>query len=291
MQYSEHTRGLLAVLFAALIWSTGGMFIKLISYDAYTIAGLRSAFAAIVFLVIFRRTVFTINWLTLFNAAMYAAILTFFVIATKRTTAANAIFLQFTAPLYVLILEPLLLKTRLERINVLTIGVCFVGMSLFFIGKLDPGHLSGNLIALCSGICFAAFLLGQRKNAPQYHAAAIFWGNILIGLICLPALLQIPTIFSADFLMGTYLGIVQIGIAYAIFTYGLKRVHAVESALIAMVEPVLNPVWVFIGYGEQPSPGAITGGLLILVAIATRSILIERRRRQALAEGRPLPPQ
>lgn len=291
MQYTEHTKGLLAVLFAALMWSTGGMFIKLISYDAFTIAGLRSVFAAVVFLIIFRRTVFTVNRLALLNAALYAAILICFVIATKRTTAANAIFLQFTAPLYVLILEPLLLKTRLERINVFTICACFIGMSLFFIGELEPGHLSGNLIALCSGVCFAAFLLGQRKNAPQYHAAGIFWGNVLIGLICLPALIHIPTIFSADFLMGTYLGIVQIGIAYAIFTYGLKRVHAVEGALIAMVEPVLNPVWVFIGYGERPSAGAIAGGIIILVAIGVRSILIERRRRQTLVGRQQLTPE
>lgn len=280
MQHTEHTKGLFAVLFAALMWSTGGIFIKLISYDAYTIAGLRSVFAAVVFLFIFRRSVFAVNRLAMLNAALYAGILICFVIATKKTTAANAIFLQFTAPLYVLILEPLLLKTRLERINVITICVCFLGMTLFFVGRLEPGHLSGNLIALFSGVCFAAFLLGQRKNAPQYHAAGIFWGNILIGLICLPALLHIPTVFSADFLMGTYLGIVQIGIAYAIFTYGLKRVHAVEGALIAMIEPVLNPVWVFLGYGERPSAGAIAGGILILAAIATRSIVAERRRRR-----------
>lgn len=283
MTHNEHTKGIAAILLAALLWSTGGVFIKLITLDAFTIAGLRSVFAAIVFLVIFRKSVFAVNKLALLNIATYAGMLICFVVATKRTSAANAIFLQFTAPIYVLILEPLLLKTRLERINVITIAVCFLGMSLFFVDQLSPAHLEGNLMALLSGVCFGGFLLGQRKNAPQYHAASIFWGNVVIGIFCLPMLFSPEIYLHNNLAMSAFLGIVQIGIAYAIFTYGLKRVLAVESALIAMIEPVLNPVWVLIGYGEKPSVGAIAGGALILFAIATRTVIVERRRSALIA--------
>lgn len=283
MEHNEHTKGMVAILLAALLWSTGGVFIKLITLDAFAIAGLRSLFAAIVFLVIFRKSVVAINKLTLLNIATYAGMLVCFVLATKRTSAANAIFLQFTAPIYVLIFEPLLLKTRLERINVLTIVVCFLGMALFFVDELAPSHLEGNVLALLSGVCFGGFLLGQRKNAPEYHAASIFWGNLIVGVFALPLFFSATMPSSNDLMMGMYLGIVQIGIAYAIFTYGLKRVLAVESALLSMIEPVLNPVWVFIGYGERPSTGALIGGTIILAAITTRTVIVERRRAALLA--------
>lgn len=279
MQYSEHRRGMLAVLVAAVLWSTGGLFIKLSSVDALTLSCLRCAYAALVFLVIFRKRVFLVNGRAMVNAGLYAGLLITFVYATKLTTAANAIFLQFTAPIYVLLLEPLLLKTRLERINVITVTVCFLGMALFFLGKLSPSHLYGNIFGLVSGVLFAGFLLGQRRNAAQYQESSIFWGNVLGALLCLPALLAAETALPAtDLAITAYLGVVQIGISYAVFTYGLKRVLAVEGALLAMIEPVLNPVWVFLGYGERPSPGAIAGGIIILLAIAARTIVLERRR-------------
>lgn len=273
---------MLAVLVSAVLWSTGGLFIKLSTVDALTLSCLRCAYAAVVFLIIFRSSVFTVNARALVNAALYAGLLVTFVYATKLTTAANAIFLQFTAPIYVLLLEPLLLKTRLERLNVITVVVCFLGMGLFFLGKLSPENLLGNILGLVSGVLFAGFLLGQRLNAPQYQESSIFWGNVLAALLCLPTLMAAPPLHMSDIWITAYLGVVQIGVAYAIFTYGLKRVLAVESALLAMIEPVLNPVWVFLGYREQPSPGAIAGGIIILIAIAARTVILERYKNTSL---------
>jgi len=272
----EHRKGLIAVLIAAVLWSTGGMFIKLVSWDALQLSGLRSLFAAFVFLVIYRKYVFYLNGFTLINAVFYAAVLISFVSATKLTTAANAIFLQYTAPIYVLFLEPVLNKTPFEKINAYTIFFCFAGMILFFVGELSPGHLEGNILALFSGVAFAAFLLGMRKNKKEYQVNTIFYGNILIFLICLPSILEIQSVSLSDIWMTSFLGIFQIGIAYAIFSYGLQRVYAIEASLISMIEPVLNPVWVMIGYGEIPSVFAVIGGVIIISAISVRAFILEK---------------
>ncbi len=272
---AEHRKGILAVIAAALLWSTGGIFIKLISLNALQLSCLRSIFAALVFIVLFKKKLLEVNGLTFLNAIFYAAILILFVIATKMTTAANAIFLQYTAPIYVLFLEPLINKTKYQLINVITIIFCFIGMTLFFVGELSPGHMEGNIIALLSGVAFAAFLIGMRKNRPEYQFSSIFYGNVLISLVCLPSMFTIEFLHLSDFGMIAFLGIFQIGLAYAVFSYGLKRVYAIEASLISMIEPVLNPVWVFIGYGEVPAFLAIVGGIIIVTAISIRAFILE----------------
>lgn len=282
LKIPEHQKGLFAIIVSALLWSTGGLFIKLIQLDAFQLSFFRSLFAAATIAILFKRDAFKFNFGTLINSLFYPAILILFVIATKMTTAANAIFLQYTAPIYVLILEPILLKTHLERINVITIIVCFLGMGLFFLGELQPGHLEGNVIALMSGVCFAGFLLGMRKNKPEYQIATIFWGNIVVSLICSFSVINISSVEISDFYMMAYLGIFQIGLAYAIFTYGLKRVQAIEASLISMIEPVLNPVWVLIGYGETPSFTAIIGGIIIILMISFRAVIIEKYKKKKI---------
>lgn len=270
---SEHQKGLLYVFTAALLWSSGGLFIKLISLSAMQLSFFRCSIAAITFAIIFRKRILLVNKLSLLNSFVYAIVLISFVIATKTTTAANAIFLQATAPIYVLIFEPLITKTKYERLNIITVGVCIIGMILFFVGKLEPGHLEGNLVALVSGITFAALFLGMKKNEPQYQQSSIFWGNVIVAIVCFPFITSLEVLTISDLWMVTFLGVFQIALAYAFFASGLKRIYAVEASIIAMVEPVLNPVWVFIGYGETPSITAIFGGLIILGAIIVRSLI------------------
>jgi len=271
----DHQKGIIAILAAAILWSTGGVFIKLISLNTYQLSFFRSTFAAIVFLILFRKVVVYANGFAILNAFFYVVVLIFFVLATKLTTAANAIFLQYTAPIYVLIFEPIINKTKYEKINTITITICFLGMILFFMGELSPGHLEGNLAALLSGIAFAAFFVGMRKNKSEFQFSSIFYGNVFIALICIPSLFSINILPINDLWMVVYLGIFQIGIAYAIFSYGLKRVYAIEASIIGMIEPVLNPVWVFFGYGEVPSFMAIIGGIIIITTIAIRSFILE----------------
>ncbi|MFA6979197.1 MAG: EamA family transporter [Ignavibacteriaceae bacterium] len=273
--FSTHQKGLFAAFLAGILWSTGGLFIKLISLNPFQLSFFRSLFSAATFLILFKSEAVKRNKATFINALFYAAILILFVIATKMTTAANAIFLQYTAPIYVLILEPILLKTKFEKINIVTIILAFTGMVLFFLGELSPGYFAGNIVALISGMCFAGFLLGMRKNDHSYQFATIFWGNIIIAAVSVFSVFSIQVITFSDLTMVAYLGIVQIGLAYAVFTYSLKRVHAIEASLISMIEPVLNPVWVFIWYGEKPSTLALIGGAIILLGLTIKSVIYE----------------
>jgi drug/metabolite transporter (DMT)-like permease len=233
----------------------------------------RCAVAAVVFALLFRKRILKLNPLAILNSLAYAAVLILFVIATKTTTAANAIFLQSTAPIYVLIFEPLLTKTKWERINIITIAVCFVGMILFFMGDLTPGDIRGNIAALLAGVAFAAFFLGMKKNDPHYGESSIFYGNVIVALICIPFITDMNSISLQDFVMVSFLGVFQIAFAYALFSYGLKRIIAVEASIISMFEPVLNPIWVFMGYGEVPSFYAIIGGIIIISAITVRTLI------------------
>lgn len=270
---SDHNKGMLAVFITAILWSSGGLFIKLISLSAMQLSFFRCSIAAIVFALLFRKKLLVVNGFTFVNAIFYAAVLITFVIATKTTTAANAIFLQSTAPIYVLIFEPIINKTKQERINVITIAVCFIGMIFFFLGEISPGHLEGNLVALVSGITFAALFLGLRKNGQEYQQSSIFYGNILVTMLCIPFIFDLKTLSFNDIWMVTFLGVFQIAFAYALFSYGLKRIIAVEASIISMFEPVLNPAWVFIGYGEVPSFYAIIGGIIIITAITVRTLI------------------
>jgi drug/metabolite transporter (DMT)-like permease len=269
----EHQKGILFVFIAGLLWSTGGLFIKLISLPSMQLAFFRCTIAAITFGIIFRKRILLFNKMTFLNSVFYAAILITFVISTKTTTAANAIFLQSTAPIYVLIFEPIFNKTKYERINIITVAVCVIGMLLFFVGKLEPGHIEGNIIALLSGVAFASFFLGMKNNDPKFQQSSIFYGNILVALISIPFLFSLEVLRVEDLWMVSFLGVFQIAIAYAFFSSGLKRIYAVEASIISMIEPVLNPVWVFIGYGETPTIFAIIGGLIIISAITTRTLI------------------
>ena len=275
-RYHEHQIGLGAVFIAAVLWSSGGLLVKLVSFSPMQISFFRCSVAALTFAVIFKKKVFLFNKLTFLNSFFYAGVLIFYVIAMKTTTAANAIFLQSTAPIYVLIFEPIINKTRHEQANIITIAICFWGMILFFLGDLEPGQLVGNMFGLLSGILFAAFFLGMKKNDKKYQQSSIFFGNILVALISLPFIFSINELLFTDLWKVSFLGVFQIAIAYAFFSYGLKRVVAVEASIISMVEPVLTPFWVYIGYGEVPSLTALIGGTIILAVISIRTIQIGR---------------
>lgn len=275
---NQHSLGILAVLLGATVWSTGGLCIKLLPYDPYTILFYRSIFAALTFFAFFRQRALVLNPLIGTVGLLYAGLAICFVVATKTTTAANAVLLQYTAPIYVFLLEPFLFKFKLTRLNIITVMVCFVGMLLFFAEDLGGGSLQGNLIALLSGLLLAIMMLAQRFNRTEHYDAGLFWGNIFIALICMPWFLKSATPTPEHWTLFFILGVIQIGIGYMLFNYGLKRTLAIESVLLAMMEPILNPVWVFIGYGEKPGIWTIFGGLLILGMLAVQVVLGEKAR-------------
>src|SRR6267378_2998300 len=213
---------LLLVLGAAILWSTGGLFIKATHLSAFELSFGRSLLAAITIAIFTRKEGFGINPISALTSILYAALLILFVLATKLTTAANAIFLQYTAPVYVLILEPLFYKEKFRLRDLVTVAACVAGMSLFFVGKLRTQDVDGNLVALASGVCFALFflLLRHSKARDVNRASSAIYGNLIVVLICAPAFFGAARrgISAADLARVSYLGIIQIGCAYLLFT-------------------------------------------------------------------------
>lgn len=272
----HRSKAVLATVFAAVFWSTGGLFIKLLPQDAFTILFYRSLYAAILFIFIFRKKILRINKISIISCLFYAPLLILFVSATKLTTAANAIFLQYSAPALVLLLEPYFNKVKLTRINIITVILCIVGMILFFVEQFSrPDNWLGIWLALLSGVVLAGLLISQKMNHTDYQPGAVFWGNILVCLLTLPHVTQVPLPTMDEHALLLLLGFGQLGLGYALFVYGQKYLPALESSLIGMLEPLLNPVWVFIGYGENPGYWAILGGMIIVGALIFRLYWIE----------------
>ena len=285
---------LLLVLFAAILWSTGGLFIKATQLSAFELSFGRSLLAAITIAIFTRREGFGLNPVSAITSVLYAALLILFVLATKLTTAANAIFLQYTAPVYVLILEPIFYKEKFRLRDLTTVAACVAGMSLFFVGKLRPEDVSGNLLALASGVCFALFflLLRHSKARQVNRAASAIYGNLIVVLICAPAFFTAAGrgISAEDFGRIAYLGIVQIGFAYLLFTLAMARgVRSLDAGICGYIEPVLNPVWVFLFIGERPSGWAIVGGAIIVASVVVH-MLIETKSKGGKASRADLIP-
>lgn len=277
---------ILLVLMAALLWSTGGLFIKATSLNAYELSFGRSLLAALTVAFFTRREGFGLNAVAVLASLLYTALLLLFVIATKLTTAANAIFLQYTAPVYVLLLEPIFYKERFRPRDLLTVVVCLAGMSLFFVGKLRPEDVSGNLAALCSGLCFAFYFLLLRHPRAQRvnRASSVIYGNLLVVVITAPfGLAALKEIGARDAGSVVFLGVFQIGVAYTLFTLGMARgVRSLDASIVCYIEPLLNPVWVFLVLGERPSGWALVGGAVIIAAVVAHTIQSARSARRQL---------
>ncbi len=275
----QRTKGILSTVLAALVWSTAGLFIKLLPQDAFAILCYRAMYTMGFFFILFRKEVFLFNRQMWINAFFYAGLLIAFVVATKLTTAANAIFLQYTGAAYILLLEPLIFKTSYTKVNILTAIICFLGMGLFLQEGLVNSSGWGIPVAALSGLFFAGFFLGQKSNSPDFHVAAIFWGNLIVVIIGFSSFWDAPPASLNEHGMLAFLGVIQMGIGYALFTYGLQRITATESSLITMLEPLFNPIWVIIGFGEMPSFLSGIGGAVIILALIGRLLVIERQKK------------
>jgi len=272
---SPYTRGILMTIFAAIVWSTGGVLVKLISLDAFTILFFRSLYAGIFFLIVFRSEAMKFDRRALIISICYAPLLICFVCATKMTTAANAIFLQYISPAIVLIIEPRILKTKMLNYNIITVVVCIAGLSFFLFGQNGTHHWLGDGLALLSGFFSAGLILALKFSNRSQQMSGILLGNIWVVIITLPWFLKsVSPTFDEHFMLA-FLGFIQIGLGYLLFTYGQRRITAIESALIALLEPILNPIWVLIGYHEIPSLWSIIGGSIIIAALAMRMLFVK----------------
>lgn len=267
----------LLVCAAAALFSTGGAAIKMSSMTGWQVASFRSGIGALAVLVFLSEARRSFTWRTLLVAVGYAATLILFVQSTKLTTAANAIFLQATAPIYLAVLGPWLLHEPLRRHDLWFMASLVAGLGLFFVGAepprtTAPAPMTGNLLAMGSGVCWAATVLGlrwmqtQEDRSRSSGAAAVVAGNLLAFVVGLPFALPVSAVSPGDAIIIVYLGVVQIGVAYAFLTRAMRHVPALEAALLLSIEPVLNPVWAWLVHGETPSSFALMGGCIILAA-------------------------
>jgi len=276
---------LLFILAAAVLWSTGGLFIKWVKLGGLELSFWRSLFAIFTVAFFTRREGFRLNRLTAVASVLYAVLLILFVSATKATTAANAIFLQYTSSVYLLILEPLIYKEKFRSRDLITVLLCVGGMSLFFMGQVRTQDVKGNIFALLSGLCFAMyFLLLRHPRARQVNrASSVIYGNTLAVILTAPwGLAAISVMTRLDLIGAIYLGVVQLGISYTLFTVGMARgVRSLDAGIVCYVEPLLNPLWVFLILGEKPSAWALMGGAIIIAAVITHMLLDARGKRRA----------
>ena len=252
------------------------MFLKLTMLDAFEVTFFRSLFAALTVLIVTRKSGLKIDLFGIFTSIIYASLLFLFVWATKKTTAANAIFLQYTAPIYILILGPFIIGEKFHFRDLVTVIIVLAGMSLFFVGELRIEDYQGNAAALLSGIFLGLYimLLRHPKAEGFNPAIAVIYGNFLLALVNAPAgISAIPKMGGMDWFAVTFLGVVQIGISYVLFIKGVRGgTRPLDASLIGFIEPLLNPVWVFLFVGERPLPWAIVGGTIIIVAISVHTI-------------------
>lgn len=263
------------VLCAALLFSTGGAAIKATSLDVWQVAGLRSAVAAAALLALLPAARRGWRWQALPVGIAYAATLVLFVAATKLTTAANAIFLQSTAPLYLILLGPLFLKELVRRTDLLFMIAVGIGMSLFFVGSeraltTAPNPAAGNQLAALSGLAWAFTVGGLRWVEKRAGAGdslgTVVMGNLLAFAVCAPNVFPLRNAGWGDAGVIGYLGVVQVGLAYVCLTRGVRHVPAFEASTLLLSEPALNPVWAWLVHGEKPSGWGLAGGGFILAA-------------------------
>ena len=283
----------MAILLCAACWSTSGLFIKLVDWHPLAIAGGRSLLAAL-FLFILRvgsrrKTGNTARPQSLpiliLGSVNYALTMILFVIANKLTASANAILLQYTSPVWAALLGWLFLKERPRAEHWGALAMVCAGMLLFFKNSLGGGALTGDMLALISGITFGANTVILRKAKDQNPADILLGANLLAAAASVPFFLMFPPEPSwSNFAGICVLGFVQIGAASALFAYGIQRVTVIQAVLFCMIEPVLNPVWVLLATGEKPSLAVIAGGGIILCAIIFSSLISARRNRAAISK-------
>jgi len=267
---------------ASVLFSTGGVAVKSIAFSGWQVAGLRSGIAAAALLLLVPSTRRRWDLKTVAVASTFAITMILFILANKNTTAANAIFLQAAAPLYLLVLAPLMLKEPVRRADLVAMAAIALGLVLVMSGTVRPTTIAphpaiGNTMAVISGVSLALTTIGLRwlggmEDGEARKDAVLVCGNFLTFLACLPLALPFISVRGVDWALITYLGVIQIGVAYWLVMRGLRGVPAVEASLLMMIEPALNPIWVWLIHGEAPGHLAVIGGAIILASSIGRAM-------------------
>lgn len=285
MTYQQKDRGLgaLALAGTSFLWSLAGLLIKLVDWNPFAIACGRSVVAAVFLLLWIRKPKFTFSFPQLGAAVASAATMVLFIYANKATTAANAILLQYGSPIYTAVLGAFLLKEKPRAEHWAAFAMVAGGMALFFMGDIGGGSLPGNIAAVASGLTFAAYFVFMRMQKDGSPLESNLLAHAITAVIGFVVALFMPApqfSLKAAAAIGA-LGVFQIGLAAVLLSWGIKRVNAIQGSIITGLEPVFNPLWVFLALGEKPSPNALAGGAVIIAAVVGSSIVTARRKTKA----------
>lgn len=265
------TQAMLCMLLCGLMWSTAGVLIKLIPWNSLVIGGFRSMIAGLVLylcmramghrLVVNKQTCFAAMWLT--------ATMLLFVSAIKLTTSANAIVLQYLSPVFIVVIGFVFFKQRFPMVDLVVVLISLAGISLFFFDQLSPGKMLGNLMGLASGVTFAAFFVTTgRLTDDQSSTSALLLAQIFHAILCTPFyFIYPPTPQPMAALAIVVLGVFQLGLPYALYHIASRHCSALACSLLAMAEPICNPIWVFLVIGERPGIYALMGGTVVIVTV------------------------
>jgi drug/metabolite transporter (DMT)-like permease len=274
-------RYVLLLIVTAILWSLGGVLIKSIEWNPLAIAGGRSGIAVLVLGTFFPSLWRKISWKALPGALAYTATVTLFVFATKLTTAANAIFLQYTAPIYIALLGPWLLQERATRLDWALISLGLAGILLFFFDQLNLTGILGVILALASGISYAFLAMALRRERDGSPEAVVLLGNLLTLVVAAPAMFPVENL-TRNFPWLLALGIIQLTIPYLTYSAAIRHVRALDAAIISFIEPILNPIWVLIVTHERASAWTLTGGAIVLSTSLIRSILASKTGKSSI---------
>lgn len=269
-QESGRRKGIVFMVMCAALWSIAGIFIKLIPWHPLVIAGFRSLISAGVFAVYMkaRKLSFRINRASILSGVSLTLTFFAFVTANKLTTSANAIVLQFVAPVFILLISAVLYHQRFSRADVITVFLTLAGISLFFFDQLSGGYLAGNLIAIFAGFTMAWMYVLTGRADDESRMSGILIGHLITAVVGIPFVFVFETPVSFGAMASILvLGVVQLGIPYVLYGIAVKTCPPLACSLIGAVEPLLNPLWVFLFDGERPGVFALIGGVIVIGTI------------------------
>jgi len=261
---------MIEMLLCATLWSIAGIFMKLIPWNGFAIAGLRSLIAGLTFVVYMsaRKLKYRLNRKTALAGVITGCVYICFTCANKLTTAANAIVLQFTSPIFIVVLSALIFKTKVKKADLIAVLFTLAGIALFFFDQLKPGYVFGNCVAILSGLLMAGMYMSVGNLQGEDRFSAVLNGQIFTFLVGLPFVIVTKPEFSTTALVSIIiLGVLQLGIAYILYVISAEHCPPLACCLLGAIEPMLNPVWVFLFDGERPGLFALIGCVIVIVSV------------------------
>lgn len=267
---SKQNQAILYMVLCAALWSTSGIFIKVIPWNPLVIAGLRSLISALVFLVYMRyiQSGFVINKYSVLSGIFLSLTFIFFIAANKLTTSANAIVLQYTAPMFIIILSALIFHQKFRLGDIVAVVVTTLGISMLFLDRLSSGNMLGNIVAIIAGLFFASMFITTSRADEKSRISGILLGHLFTAVIGIPFMFVYPTPISPISVVSILaLGIFQLGIPYILYAFAIRHCSPLACSLISAIEPLLNPIWVFLFIGEVPGFFAMIGGAVVISSV------------------------